>query len=162
MFRNLFFGLLLLLAPCAFADSIDVLSGTNHSHGFTYKYDFVVDTSFFTDSLGLSVDAVLNGTFLTYNKHVGCDPCTITFTDDSFVYQSNETQVMWQWGPIVNRTTGQQKWELVTSAGGAFITDPPSPTAATPEPTPLLLLACGVLIFLLPRHNLVLSRRERS
>lgn len=155
MLRNLLFGFLFFVAPCAFADSVDVLSGTNHAHGFTYKYDFMVDTSLFTDSLGLAVDAILNGTFLTYNRHVGCDPCTATFINDSFVYQVNETLVMWQWGPIVNPLTGQEKWELITSASGAYILDPPSRTAVS-EPSSLLLLGCG-MAFLLRRANLAAS-----
>jgi hypothetical protein len=46
MFRNLLLGLLLFLAPCALADSVDVLTGTNHAHGYTYDYSFTVDIRF--------------------------------------------------------------------------------------------------------------------
>ncbi|SRR6266404_4265379 len=87
------------------------------------------------------------------------DPCTATFVKDVWEYFPWETMVMWEWGPVVNSQTGQQKWELITSASGAYILDPPeaSSVVATPEPSSLVLLRCG-LVLLLRRANLVASR----
>lgn len=173
MRRNLLFSLTLFLAPSAFADSVDVLTGTNHAHGYTYQYDFTVDTttfSFINVITGLpdtGIAAILNGTFLTINKHVGCTPCTTTFIDDVYEHTPYETQIMWEWGPVVNPVTGAQKWELISSASGAYILGPsshqfsatlkPSPLVATPEPSSLVLLGCG-LALLLRRANLAASR----
>ena len=172
MRRNLMLGLLLFIAPCAFADSVNVLTGTNHAHGYTYDYSFTVDTTLFsftdavTGALDTAVAATLNGTFLAYNRHVGCNPCTATFTNDVWEYFPWETMVMWEWGPVVNPQTGQQKWELTTSAAGAYILDPsrhqsaalkPSSLVTTPEPSSLILLGCG-LALLLRRANLAASR----
>jgi len=157
MRRNLMLGFLLFIAPCAIADSVDVLTGTNHAHGYTYDYSFTVDTTFFTftdavtGALDTAVAATLNGTSLTYNKHVGCDPCTATFINDVWEYFPWETAVMWEWGPVVNPQTGQQKWELITSASGPYILDPGPSAAAVPEPSSLFLLACGAT-FLLRRR----------
>lgn len=180
MRRNLVLGLLLFVSPCAFADSVDVLTGTNHSQGFTYNYSFTIDTTLFTftnvitGTLDTGVQAILNGTFLTVNKHVGCDPCTITFSNDIFEHTTSETQIMWEWGPIVDPLTGAQKWELISSASGAYILGPsvkssatglfplvatsePSASVVTPEPSALVLLGCG-LVFLLRRTKLASSR----
>jgi hypothetical protein len=153
---NLMLGLLLFIAPCASADSVDVLTGTNHAHGYTYDYSFTVNTTLFsftdavTGALDTAVAATLNGTFLTYNKHVGCNPCTTTFINDAWEYFPWETMVMWEWGPVINKQTGQQKWELITAASGAYIVDPPEPSAlvATPESSSLVLLGCGLALVL--------------
>jgi len=166
MRRNLMLGLLLLIAPCAFADSVDVLTGTNHAHGYTYQYDFTVDTTTFsfinviTGLPDIGIAAILNGTLLTINKHVGCTPCTTTFIDDVYEHTPYETQIMWEWGPVVNPVTGAQKWELISSASGAYILDPGA-SAAVPEPSSLLLLACGVT-FLLGRFVLRQFPASRS
>ena len=164
MRRNLMLGLLLLIAPCAFADSVDVLTGTNHAHGYTYQYNFTVDTTTFsflnviTGLPDIGIEAILNGTLLVSNKHTGCNPCADTFTNEMYEHTPYETQIMLEWGPVVNPVTGAQKWVLISSASGVYIVDPPETgSVATPESSSFVLLGCG-LALLLRRANLTASR----
>ncbi len=119
---------LLLCAGTARADSITNLAGKIHQGSETFTYQFVVDE--YTGSLFDT--EVLNGSVLTQYGAIGCHPCSVFYVNDIYEFLPTESIVLASFG----------NWNLVGSASGAVLVDPPT---ATPEPMTLVLLFTGAL-----------------
>ena len=77
---------------------------------------------------------VLNGSVLTKAPSQGCKPCTTTYTNDFAEFMPSETVILASFG-------FNPEWDLIGSASGIQLVDPPS---AVPEPSVWALLLVGL------------------
>jgi hypothetical protein len=117
-------AILLAVALCVaapvWADSLTQLSGKIHDPGQVITYTFTVQT-ILTDSF---VEDILNGQVVIRGSG---RPSTITYTDDFFLFGFDESVVLAEFG----RTT---IWDLIGTANGVSLVDPPGPSTAVSEP----------------------------
>jgi len=128
-------AILLAVALCfaapVWADSITQLSGKIHDPGQVITFSFTVQTIL----TGSFVEDILNGQVVIRGS---ARPSIITYTDDFFLFGLDESVVLAEFG----RTT---IWDLIGTANGVSLVDPPSPSAAVPEPGVLALVFVGLL-----------------
>jgi len=128
----------LALGIQAKADSITNLAGKVHEPPTTFIYLFQVQefTTLTNPDGSRFVLDILNGSVITQDGSVGCHPCTTTYINDIFEFLPTESVVLASFG----------NWNLIGSASGVTLVDPPVATpVATPEPMTLVLIVTGAL-----------------
>ena len=136
-------AILLAIALCfaapAWADSLTQLSGKIHEPGEVIAYSFTVQT-ILTDFF---VEDILNGQVVIRGSG---RPSTITYTNDFFLFGFDESVVLAEFG---RKTV----WDLIGTANGVTLVDPPGPSAAVPEPGVLALVFVGLLALKKRKHR---------
>ena len=128
-----YLAIALLFAAPAWADSITDISGSMKAKGqfltYTFNVQQFVEPTFIAD--------VLNGQVVLKYGAIGCHPCTSTYINDIAEFLPGESVILAEFG--FNGIT----WDLVGTASGVALVDPPS-SSAVPEPGMLTLLLAGI------------------